>query len=112
MGSAAFARRPAPFLTLTLLLAAVACGFPRAESHEEGRPPAPPPEEKPAVEERAENFLDLRRLSPEDPERGPQLARQLEAVLGLPFPDHPDSARREIRDTLEWPPRGSPGAKG
>ncbi len=32
--------------------------------------------------ERAAEYLDLRRLPPEDQERGPQIARQLKAVLG------------------------------
>jgi MscS family membrane protein len=105
-----FATRLIPFLASTLLLAAVAGGLARAESHE-GDPPAA---ERPSVEdfskpmgprdpfnrgtprgsmygflgatrkgdyERAENFLDLRRLPAEDQERGPQLARQLKAVL-------------------------------
>jgi MscS family membrane protein len=28
----------------------------------------------------------------------------------LPFPHFPDQFRREVENSLEWPPEGSPGA--
>jgi hypothetical protein len=97
--------------------------------------------------ERAAEHRDLRRLPPEDRERGPQIAQQLKRVLDqtlwvdltllsdrregitaavaglgvggiaewrekgeLPFPQFPEEFRREVWNTLQWPPPGSPDA--
>ena len=37
-------------------------------------------------------------------------AREWVAAQTLPFPDFPDEYRKQIMDTLDYPPDGSPGA--
>ncbi len=39
-----------------------------------------------------------------------QQVREWAAAQNLPFPDFPDDYRVQIKDTLDYPPKGSPGA--
>jgi MscS family membrane protein len=51
-------------------------------------------------------------LDTEQQERAEATVRKWSAEHALPFPDIPDARRREISNTLDYPPEGSPGADG